>query len=136
MGLIIGLDFLRRNQCNIDIVSNELHLGAGRLSTPFLPESELPMHAKTTVTEHMSEEAEELFDLNDMVEVLSDDNRRKIVNLAKVGKCDKAEAKDLLHRHRWNMSAAMLDLLTEKIANSALKLTLRQKREQRFRQNK
>ena len=49
MGLIIGLDFLRRNQCNIDIVNNCLLLDNGRLSADFLPESELPMHAKTTV---------------------------------------------------------------------------------------
>ena len=134
MGLIIGLDFLRRNQCNIDIVANQLHLNAGRLSTPFLPESELPMHAKTTVTEHMTQEAEELFDLDDMVEVLSDDDRRKVANLAKVGKCNEVEAKELLHRHRWNISAAMLDLLTEKVASSSHQQTLRQKREQRFSQ--
>ena len=132
MGLIVGLDFLRRNQCTIDVVSNQLHLDKGRLSTPFLSESDLPMHAKTTVP-NMSAEDEELHDLEDMVEVLTEDNKLKLRNLTKVGKCSEDTAREALRKHSWDLSAAMLEVLTETMAGSMTQLTVRQKRERLFR---
>ncbi|OON19207.1 aspartyl protease, partial [Opisthorchis viverrini] len=46
LDLMIGLDMLKRHQCCIDLNRNVLTLDAGRLQTPFLPESEIPLHMR------------------------------------------------------------------------------------------
>ena len=38
---LFGLDNLKRHQCNIDLVSNMLHLRNGEISVPFLSEGEI-----------------------------------------------------------------------------------------------
>ena len=48
MGLIIGLDLLKRHQCNIDLKGNRLVIGTTGNSTRFLSENELPKHARLT----------------------------------------------------------------------------------------
>ena len=66
----------------------------------------------------MTEIDEELHDLDDMVEVLSEGEKQKLRNLAKVAKCSEEEAKNTLKRHNWDMSASMLDILTDTVAET------------------
>ncbi|CAK1554781.1 unnamed protein product [Leptosia nina] len=42
MDMLLGLDMLKRHQCNIDLKRNVLVIGTTGTETPFLPESELP----------------------------------------------------------------------------------------------
>ncbi|XP_045509459.1 protein DDI1 homolog 2 isoform X2 [Colias croceus] len=42
MDMLLGLDMLKRHQCNIDLKRNVLLIGTTGTETPFLPESELP----------------------------------------------------------------------------------------------
>ena len=44
----LGLDLLKRHQCQIDLLNNKLIIGTTKSSTPFLSESELPKHARLT----------------------------------------------------------------------------------------
>lgn len=44
--LLIGLDLLKRYQCNIDLRNDILHIGTTNQTVPFLSEAELPPHAK------------------------------------------------------------------------------------------
>ncbi|CAK1588319.1 unnamed protein product [Parnassius mnemosyne] len=46
MDMLLGLDMLKRHQCNIDLKRNVLHIGTTGTETPFLPESELPECAR------------------------------------------------------------------------------------------
>lgn len=46
--LLIGLDMLKKYRCNIDLGNNVLYFGTTEKSVPFLPESQLPAHAKLT----------------------------------------------------------------------------------------
>lgn len=41
MDMLLGLDMLKRHQCNIDLQKNVLHIGTTGTETPFLPENEL-----------------------------------------------------------------------------------------------
>ncbi|XP_013105621.1 protein DDI1 homolog 2 [Stomoxys calcitrans] len=42
MDMLLGLDMLKRHQCNIDLQRDVLRIGTTGTETPFLPESELP----------------------------------------------------------------------------------------------
>lgn len=46
MDMLLGLDMLKRHQCNIDLQKNVLHIGTTGTETPFLPENELPDSAR------------------------------------------------------------------------------------------
>ncbi|CAH2035430.1 unnamed protein product, partial [Iphiclides podalirius] len=46
MDMLLGLDMLKRHQCNIDLKRNVLRIGTTGTETPFLPESELPECAR------------------------------------------------------------------------------------------
>ncbi len=46
MDMMLGLDMLRRHQCCIDLRKNALLIGTTGTETPFLPEGELPPHAR------------------------------------------------------------------------------------------
>ncbi|KAF6767970.1 hypothetical protein AHF37_09480 [Paragonimus kellicotti] len=46
LDLMIGLDMLKRHQCCIDLKRNVLVLDGGRIETPFLPESEIPLQMR------------------------------------------------------------------------------------------
>ncbi|KAM7348405.1 DNA damage inducible 1 homolog rngo [Cochliomyia hominivorax] len=46
MDMLLGLDMLKRHQCNIDLQRNVLRIGTTGTETPFLPESELPECAR------------------------------------------------------------------------------------------
>ncbi|OWR41992.1 protein DDI1 homolog 2 isoform X1 [Danaus plexippus] len=46
MDMLLGLDMLKRHQCNIDLKRNVLHIGTTGTETPFLPEAELPECAR------------------------------------------------------------------------------------------
>lgn len=46
MDMLLGLDMLKRHQCNIDLKRNVLHIGTTGTETPFLSESELPECAR------------------------------------------------------------------------------------------
>lgn len=48
MDMLLGLDMLKRHQCVIDLKENILRIGTTGTETPFLSESEIPTHAKTT----------------------------------------------------------------------------------------
>lgn len=38
---LLGLDNLKRHQCNIDLLANMLHMRNGEISVPFLSEGEI-----------------------------------------------------------------------------------------------
>lgn len=46
MDMLLGLDMLKRHQCCIDLMQNQLTIGTTGTKTRFLDESELPDHAK------------------------------------------------------------------------------------------
>lgn len=46
MDMLLGLDMLKRHQCNIDLKRNYLEIGTTGTKTPFLAESELPEFVK------------------------------------------------------------------------------------------
>lgn len=46
MDMLLGLDMLKRHQCNIDLKRNVLRIGTTGTETQFLPESELPECAR------------------------------------------------------------------------------------------
>ncbi|XP_046977130.1 protein DDI1 homolog 2 [Vanessa cardui] len=46
MDMLLGLDMLKRHQCNIDLKRNILHIGTTGTETPFLSESDLPECAR------------------------------------------------------------------------------------------
>ncbi|XP_001354680.3 protein DDI1 homolog 2 [Drosophila pseudoobscura] len=48
MDMLLGLDMLKRHQCLIDLQRNLLIIGTTGTTTPFLPESELPVGARLT----------------------------------------------------------------------------------------
>ncbi|CAD7087889.1 unnamed protein product [Hermetia illucens] len=48
MDMLLGLDMLKRHQCNIDLQRNVLKIGTTGTETHFLPESELPDCARLT----------------------------------------------------------------------------------------
>ncbi|XP_036227138.2 protein DDI1 homolog 2 [Bactrocera oleae] len=48
MDMLLGLDMLKRHQCNIDLQQNVLRIGTTGSETPFLPENELPDCARLT----------------------------------------------------------------------------------------
>ncbi|XP_049546177.1 protein DDI1 homolog 2 [Anopheles darlingi] len=48
MDMLLGLDMLKRHQCNIDLKTNVLHIGTTGTKTPFLTEGELPECARLT----------------------------------------------------------------------------------------
>lgn len=48
MDMLLGLDMLKRHQCNIDLQRNVLRIGTTGTETPFLPENELPDCARLT----------------------------------------------------------------------------------------
>ncbi|KRK06451.1 protein DDI1 homolog 2 [Drosophila yakuba] len=59
MDMLLGLDMLKRHQCLIDLQRNLLIIGTTGTTTPFLPESELPVSARLTghSEESMEQEA-------------------------------------------------------------------------------
>lgn len=48
MDMLLGLDMLKRHQCNIDLQRNVLRIGTTGTETPFLAENELPDCARLT----------------------------------------------------------------------------------------
>eukprot|EP01112_Ceratiomyxa_fruticulosa_P017256 TRINITY_DN5345_c0_g1_i1.p1 TRINITY_DN5345_c0_g1~~TRINITY_DN5345_c0_g1_i1.p1 ORF type:complete len:458 (+),score=131.37 TRINITY_DN5345_c0_g1_i1:192-1565(+) len=56
MDFLIGLDYLKRHQCNIDLKSNVLHIGDELV--PFLPEKDIPLHFRNETVD--PEELEKL----------------------------------------------------------------------------
>jgi DNA damage-inducible protein 1 len=46
MEFLFGLDMLKRHQCSIDLMSNELKIGTTGSAVPFLSEGQLPMHLR------------------------------------------------------------------------------------------
>ncbi|XP_055386976.1 protein DDI1 homolog 2 [Condylostylus longicornis] len=48
MDMLLGLDMLKRHQCNIDLQNNVLKIGTTGTETRFLPESDLPECARLT----------------------------------------------------------------------------------------
>lgn len=48
MDMLLGLDMLKRHQCNIDLQKNVLHIGTTGTETPFLAENQLPESARLT----------------------------------------------------------------------------------------
>ena len=53
---LFGLDNLKRHQCNIDLVSNALHLRNGEISIPFLSEAEIKKNQFEEEKESMMEQ--------------------------------------------------------------------------------
>ncbi|XP_016924192.2 protein DDI1 homolog 2 isoform X1 [Drosophila suzukii] len=58
MDMLLGLDMLKRHQCLIDLQRNLLIIGTTGTTTPFLPESELPVSARLTGNSEESMEQE------------------------------------------------------------------------------
>jgi len=50
MDMLLGLDMLKRHQCTIDLKTNKLLIGTTGSVTSFLPEGELPEHARLNRT--------------------------------------------------------------------------------------
>ncbi|KAL8601882.1 hypothetical protein ACOMHN_020617 [Nucella lapillus] len=54
MDMLLGLDMLKRHQCIIDLQRNMLKFGTTGTEAPFLPESQLPSHARLNQTNEVS----------------------------------------------------------------------------------
>lgn len=50
MDVLLGLDMLKRHQCNIDLQTNVLRIGTTGTTTPFLAENELPECARLSIS--------------------------------------------------------------------------------------
>ncbi|XP_064642904.1 protein DDI1 homolog 2-like [Lineus longissimus] len=55
MDMLLGLDMLKRHQCCIDLKRNVLTIGTTGTETPFLPESDLPEHARLNRTSSVTD---------------------------------------------------------------------------------
>jgi DNA damage-inducible protein 1 len=139
MGLIIGLDLLKRHQCNVDLKGNRLMIGTTGNSTQFLPESELPKHARltqvpSTTTFNSSDITKaieaSLADPTSMASSSSGNSNRgplpptppelgrKIEALKETIGCTDSYAKELLEETDWDPDAAALKFLTSAIARN------------------
>lgn len=132
MGLIIGLDLLKRHQCNIDLKGNRLVIGTTGNSTRFLSENELPKHARLTQVPSQTN-----FDTSDVAKAIEasladptsmagssrgplpptpPELERKIKILKDTIGCTTEYAKELLEETHWDPDAAALKYLTSAIA--------------------
>ncbi|KAL4221508.1 cyanamide hydratase [Mactra antiquata] len=60
MDMLLGLDMLKRHQCVIDLQKNELIIGTTGTRTKFLPENQLPTHARiNSSTQDAMEDSED-----------------------------------------------------------------------------
>ncbi|PVD36600.1 hypothetical protein C0Q70_03585 [Pomacea canaliculata] len=60
MDMLLGLDMLKRHQCIIDLRKNMLVFGTTGTETPFLSESELPVHARLNMNHNSTDEDQDL----------------------------------------------------------------------------
>lgn len=60
MDMLLGLDMLKRHQCNIDLQKSVLRIGTTGTETPFLPENELPECARLSGAGGSEDEAKAL----------------------------------------------------------------------------
>ncbi|XP_045163407.1 protein DDI1 homolog 2-like isoform X2 [Mercenaria mercenaria] len=60
MDMLLGLDMLKRHQCVIDLQKNELLIGTTGTRTPFLPENQLPAHARINSQSQEPDEDQQL----------------------------------------------------------------------------
>ncbi|CAH8516256.1 unnamed protein product [Schistosoma rodhaini] len=95
MDLLIGLDMLKRHQCCIDLKRNVLVID-GRIEAPFLPESEIPLSLSNP----------SILDNEDTDERFDETQKLKIQVLVDRG-IARSEAIDVLHRHQWDLDAAL-----------------------------
>lgn len=135
MDLIIGLDLLKRHQCNIDLMNNQLVIGSTGTRTSFLAENELPKHARLT---QKSSQAE-LQDIEDMeIQNALEASRAdqpgpsskankplpatpiptKVRQVMDMVKCDREIAEEVLEESGGDPNAAALKLLTSGVARS------------------
>ncbi|KAI8115362.1 Protein DDI1 like protein 2 [Lucilia cuprina] len=84
MDMLLGLDMLKRHQCNIDLQRNVLRIGTTGTETKFLPESELPECAR------LSGNSED--DLNVMAESANDAEERAIKDAIEQSKREAASS--------------------------------------------
>jgi len=132
MGVIIGLDLLKRHQCQIDLLGNKLIIGTTRSSTPFLSESELPKHARLTQVPSTSNSLEDIEDSDEIQRAIqaskmdqssrslphTPPQQQKIKALKSMIKCNDSYAAELLEETDWDPNAAALKYLTSAMAHS------------------
>ncbi|CAH8518784.1 unnamed protein product [Dicrocoelium dendriticum] len=110
LDLMIGLDMLRRHQCCIDLKRNVLQLDGGRVETPFLPESEIPLqmrHAELMANDYGSSGA----DHQSLLDKLTHEQRIKVNQLLSQG-VPLSNAISELESHGWDVQEALVSYVS------------------------
>merc|ERR1719402_292359 len=131
MDLIIGLDMLKRHQCSIDLMRNELVIGSTGTRTTFLSEADLPKHARLTQKPGESElEDVEDMDIQNAIAASRNDvptsskplpptpKDKKVSQVMEMTNCDRAIALEVLEESGDDPNAAALKLLTSGVART------------------
>jgi len=131
MDLIIGLDMLKRHQCNIDLMAGQLVIGSTGTRTDFLSEADLPKHARLTQkpSENELQDVEEM-EISNAIEASKRDAPqcskplpptpldRKVRQVMEMTQCDRELAAEVLEESGGDPNAAALKLLTSGVARS------------------
>ncbi len=124
MDMLLGLDMLKRHQCVIDLQKNVLIFGSANIETKFLPESELPRHARpgneeiddvTTAIEESKKTPE-----TTLVSNSSEFSEEVISNLMKSG-ASRSDVIDALKFSNGNQVQAQIKLLAKMLQTPSKK---------------
>jgi len=131
MDLIIGLDMLKRHQCQIDLMSNKLVIGSTGTSTSFLSEADLPKHARLTQkpSEIALQDIEDM-EINNAIQQSKTEQPgcskplpptpidNKIKQVMDMTSCDRSLAIEVLEESNGDANSAALKLLTSGVART------------------
>ncbi|KAF7261059.1 hypothetical protein EG68_01585 [Paragonimus skrjabini miyazakii] len=113
LDLMIGLDMLKRHQCCIDLKRNVLVLDGGRVETPFLPESEIPLqmrHAELLANDQSPSSIQQM-----LLDRLNADQRERVSQLTSQG-VPLSRAIAELESHGWNVQDALISFMSSEDA--------------------
>jgi len=112
MDMLLGLDMLKRHQCILDLQKGVLRIGTTGTETRFLPESDLPEHARHAGPGSGSEEDHMREALQKSVEEAAgiQANESAIRNLVEMG-FQREDVIEELRKANWNKDHAVAALL-------------------------
>lgn len=113
MDMLLGLDMLKRHQCIIDLKRNVLVINSANVETRFLPESELPAHARLNSVDEQ-ELNQELASTSAQHTATSPQNEEKIQILCKLG-YERNKVIDALNACNGNVDLAKMQLIAQSL---------------------